>query len=68
VNVTAIRLYVLVRSEKSSPGHVDTKKYCLASVCTDPADYMGPFNDGYKRHLFTQTIRLTNVASRRETP
>ncbi len=68
VNVTAVKLYVLVRAEKTSPGHTDGKKYCLASVCTDPADYMGPFNDGYKRHLFTQTIRLTNVATRRETP
>jgi type IV pilus assembly protein PilW len=29
---------------------------------------VGPFNDGYKRHLFTQTIRLTNISMRRETP
>jgi type IV pilus assembly protein PilW len=68
VNVTAVKLYVLVRSEKTTPGHTDTKKYCLASACADPGDYMGPFNDGYKRHLFTQTVRLTNVATRRETP
>lgn len=67
VNVTTVKLYVLVRSERPSPNHTDTKKYCLASSCSDPADYMGPFNDRYKRHLFTQTIRLTNVAMRRET-
>lgn len=68
VNVTAVKLYVLVRAEKKTPGHTDTKKYCLASACADPADYAGPFNDGHKRHLFTQTVRLTNVATRRETP
>ncbi|MDP3762128.1 MAG: PilW family protein [Ramlibacter sp.] len=67
VNVTTVKLYVLVRGEKASTAHTDTKKYCLASTCTVPADYMGPFNDSYKRHLFTQTIRLTNVATRRET-
>jgi type IV pilus assembly protein PilW len=68
VNVTVVKVYVLVRSEKTTPGHTDTKKYCLASACDDAADYMGPFNDGHKRHLFTQTVRLTNVATRRETP
>ncbi len=67
VNVVAVKLYVLVRSEKPSPNHTDTKRYCLASSCSDPGDYLGPFNDRYKRHLFTQTIRLTNVAMRRET-
>jgi hypothetical protein len=29
---------------------------------------MGPFCDGYKRHLFSRTIRLNNVSMRRETP
>jgi len=69
VNVTVVKLYVLVRAEKISPGHTDTKKYCLGHDCVaDPTAYMGPFNDGFKRHLFTQTVRLTNVATRRETP
>ncbi len=67
VNVTALKLYVLVRAEKVSASYTDSKKYCLASSCADPADYMGPFNDRYKRHLFMQAIRLTNVAMRRET-
>lgn len=67
VNVTTLKVYVLVRGERISTGHTDTKKYCLASTCASPGDYMGPFNDGYKRHLFTQTIRLVNVATRRET-
>lgn len=62
VNVVAVRIHVLVRSEKQTPGYQDTKTYHLGSTP------LGPFNDGYKRHLFTQTVRLTNVSSRRETP
>ncbi len=62
VNVVAVKLYVLVRSEQKTPGYTDSKTYNLGSTS------LGPFNDAYKRHLFTQTIRLTNVSSRRETP
>jgi type IV pilus assembly protein PilW len=62
MNTVAVRIFVLVRSENKTPGYVDTKTYTLGSTT------MGPFNDGYKRHLFTQTVRLTNVSSRRETP
>ena len=67
MNVVALKIYALVRSETTTPGYTDTKKYCLASACA-PADLIGPFNDGYKRHVFTQTIRLTNISARRETP
>ena len=67
-NAVAVKLYVLVRSETPSPGYTDVKSYCLASSCAAASDRMGPFNDGFKRHLFTQTIRLVNVSTRRETP
>lgn len=62
MNATAVKLYVLVRSENTTPGYTDTKTYSMGSTS------LGPFNDGYKRHLFTETIRLTNISSRRETP
>lgn len=68
MNAVAVKLYVLVRSENRTPGYTDTKTYCLASSCPTAADRMGPFNDGYKRHLFSQTVRLVNVSARRETP
>ncbi|MBG9387508.1 PilW family protein [Caenimonas aquaedulcis] len=68
MNAVAVKVYLLVRSENKSPNFIDGKAYCLASSCPTAADKMGPFNDGYKRHLFMQTIRLTNVSSRRETP
>jgi len=78
-NAVAAKLYVLARSRDASPGVVDDKVYCLASNCpaptatgcpgaTNAAPLLGPFCDGYKRHVFQTTIRLTNVAGRRETP
>jgi type IV pilus assembly protein PilW len=68
MNAVAVKIYVLIRSETKTPGYTDGKSYCLASSCPTAADKLGPFNDGYKRHLFTQTVRLVNVSSRRETP
>lgn len=62
MNAVAVKLYVLVRSEKATPGYSDTKTYEMGSTT------LGPFNDAYKRHLFTQTVRLTNISARRETP
>ncbi|MDM9653339.1 PilW family protein [Pseudomonas wenzhouensis] len=68
-NVVAVKLFVLVRNLRETPGYDDGKKYCLASAC-DSADLFTPAADErkYKRHLFTTTIRLNNVAGRRETP
>ena len=63
VNATAARIYVLVRSRDTSPGYTDTKTYTLGSAAA-----LGPFNDGFKRHVFVTTVRLTNISGRRETP
>ncbi|MBC7618853.1 MAG: PilW family protein [Candidatus Saccharibacteria bacterium] len=62
MNVVAVKLYVLVRSAEQTAGYSDAKTYNLGSTT------LGPYNDRFKRHLFTQTIRLTNVSMRRETP
>lgn len=62
MNAVAVKLYVLIRSDVETPGYKDTKTYNLGSTT------LGPYDDGFKRHLFTQTIRLVNVSSRRETP
>jgi type IV pilus assembly protein PilW len=63
MNVTAVRISVLVRSREASPGFTDTKTYAMAGGTT-----MGPFNDQFKRHVFTTTVRLPNVSGRRATP
>jgi len=76
-NTVAVRLYVLVRASSATPGYTDSKKYCLsgtASECdSSPSSlqnktWYGPFSDGYKRHVYTQTIRMVNVSMRREVP
>lgn len=62
MNVVAVKAYVLARSKEKTPGHTDNKTYSLGSTT------LGPFNDGYKRHVFSTTIRLVNISGRRETP
>lgn len=61
-NVVAVKLHILVRAREVSPGYTDTKTYTLGATT------LGPFNDRFKRHAFATTVRLTNVAGRRETP
>lgn len=62
MNAVTAKIYVLMRSETRTAGHTDTKTYNLGSQT------LGPFNDQYKRHVFTQTVRFNNVSGRRETP
>lgn len=65
-NVVAVRIWVLARSDQPTPGYVDRKTYTLGSE--GGGQSLGPFNDGYKRHVFSTTVRLVNVTGRRETP
>jgi type IV pilus assembly protein PilW len=32
------------------------------------AGTVGPFNDAFRRHLFTSAVRLANISGRREIP
>lgn len=61
-NVVALKVHVLARSETESPGHSDIKTYFLGPTT------LGPFNDKFKRHVFSAAIRLVNPSGRRETP
>ena len=61
-NAVAVKLYVLARADSPTTGYVDSKTYALGTLA------MGPFNDGYKRHIFSTTVRINNVAGRRLTP
>jgi len=62
-NVTAVKIYVLARSREETQGYVDGKTYSLGA-----AGDVGPFNDGFKRHVYTATVRLPNIAGRRIRP
>ncbi|MDR2875863.1 MAG: PilW family protein [Methylobacillus sp.] len=61
-HVVAAKIYVLARTDEPTPDYTDTKIYTLGSAT------LGPFNDHYKRHVFMTTVRLNNIAGRRETP
>jgi type IV pilus assembly protein PilW len=59
-NVMSLKIYLLARSTETSPGYTDTKTYSLGSAGAAPAT-----NDGYKRHVFVQSVRLVNPSMRR---
>lgn len=61
-NVVAIKLHVLARNLETTAGYVDSKSYTLGPLAVAAA------NDGYKRHVFSTTVRLVNPSSRRESP
>lgn len=61
-NAVAAKIYILARNLETTPGYTDSKTYTLGATT------LGPFNDGYKRHVFSTTVRLVNISSRRETP
>lgn len=61
-NVVSARVHLLVRSTDATTGFSDSKQYVL--VGTD----VGPFNDAFKRHVYTTEARPLNLAGRREIP
>lgn len=61
-NVVEARLYVLARARTQTAGYSSDKTYALGGTT------LGPFTDGYKRHLFTSSATLVNVSRRRQTP
>jgi type IV pilus assembly protein PilW len=61
-NVTEIKLNLLVRNPVATPGYMDLKTYRLGLAA--PVAPGGAF----KRHVYTQHVRLTNVAEAREAP
>lgn len=62
-NIVSIKINIIARNTEPTTGYTDTKTYVLGSAGT-----FGPFNDAYKRHAYTQVVRLVNPSSRREVP
>lgn len=60
VDVVSVRVSVLVRNIEITAGYTDTKSYNLGSTA------VGPFNDHFKRHVYTSVVRLNNPSGRRE--
>jgi type IV pilus assembly protein PilW len=63
-SVAAVRLYVLARANEVTAGYVDNKSYQLGGSTV----LASALPAGFKRHVFNTTVRLNNVAARRETP
>ncbi|TLY59246.1 MAG: hypothetical protein E6K52_11840, partial [Gammaproteobacteria bacterium] len=63
-NTVAAKLYVLARSTTQTPGYVDGKQYTLGLTAAGAANTVGPYNDGFKRHLYQSVVTLNNGAGR----
>jgi type IV pilus assembly protein PilW len=64
--VMTVRVNILARNIEKTTGYTDIKSYRLSAVAggvTVPA-----LNDSYKRHVYSQVVRLINPSSRREQP
>lgn len=59
-NVVTVRVNLLARNNESTPGYTDTKSYTLGGGGT-----VSP-GGAYKRHLYSQLVRVVNVSGRRE--
>lgn len=67
-NIVAVKVYVLVRNLAATTGYTDAKTYCVGTANADgtcATATLGPFGDGFKRHVFSSTIRLVNPSGRR---
>ena len=62
-NVVSVKLWAIARNIETTSGYTNTNTYTLGLAGT-----FGPFNDSYKRHVYTQVVRLINPSSRRERP
>jgi len=60
-NVTAVHLYIVARNTEATTGYTDANTYSLGAV----AGTVTP-GGAYKRHAYTQTVRLNNPAGRRD--
>lgn len=62
-NIVSVKIYIISRNLETTAGYTDSKSYELGSAGT-----FGPLGDAYKRHVYTQVVRLVNPSSRREVP
>ena len=64
-NVVSVKINIIARNTELTTGYVDTKTYFYGK----PWEYTPSGSDrNYKRHAYTQVVRLVNPSGRRETP
>lgn len=59
-DVVAAQIHILARNIQPSPGYTDQKTYSFGKSGTSKP------GDNYKRHLYSGTVRLYNLSTRRE--
>ncbi|MCD6679701.1 MAG: PilW family protein [Burkholderiaceae bacterium] len=65
-DVTAVKLHLLARNIESSPGFKDSRTYLLGHNDDGSQVSVGPFNDAFPRHVYSTSVRASNLAGRRE--
>jgi type IV pilus assembly protein PilW len=65
-NVVAVKINLVARNTEATKGYTDTKTYSLGSSAGSYTPTGAGLN--FKRHTYTQFVRLVNPASRREVP
>jgi len=63
-NTVAVQINLLARNQTVTQGYTDAKTYNLGLTAAGVANVVGPFNDGFKRHLYATVARLYNPAGR----
>ncbi|ADE12392.1 PilW family protein [Sideroxydans lithotrophicus] len=63
-NVMAVQVNLLARNNDPTVGYQDTKTYSLSAV--SGVSSVGPFNDSFKRHAYSELVRAINPSGRRE--
>lgn len=65
-NAMSARVSLLARNIEASAGYTDSRTYTLGENENGTEKTVGPFGDGYKRHVFSATTRFSNPAWRRQ--
>lgn len=63
-NTVTVKIYVLARNLTTTQGYTDTKTYTLGLNNAGAANVVVPFNDGFKRHVYSTVAVLYNTAGR----
>jgi type IV pilus assembly protein PilW len=66
-SVVAVRLHVLARNVDKSGGYTDTKTYDMGLLADGSANTVAGSGE-YKRHAYSEVVRLIDVSQRREVP
>ena len=66
-SVVALRLHVLARNVDQTGGYTDTKTYQLGQNADGTANSVTP-GGAYRRHAYTEVVRVTNNSQRKEKP